>query len=189
MYSRRRLALVIVLIAVPVAAALIFFRPALPAALEQSFDGRSSAFTFDYPAGWDYTIPIPGVLVVAPEATLYQNAPGPTFTVQRANPLSVYDGSLDAALSQYLSRGPLSAERQWQVTDEARAITFLGRDARRVELYGRENDASPLSRARIVTTAAANTFVYYLVITAPDDQWADLAPTLEAVLNSVEILE
>src|SRR5262245_47630149 len=67
-----------------------------PPPLVNTFDKSPSGFTFKYPEGWEYMIPMQGVLVAGPPATLFENQPGPTLTVQRGLPISIL-GSLEGA--------------------------------------------------------------------------------------------
>lgn len=159
---------------------------ALP--LTQVFDASPQGFTMRYPADWDYSIPMQGLMLLGPQATLFQATPGPTFTVQRLGPLGTF-GSLEAALDLYLRRGPLRADRFWQQQGEVSSGAFRDRPALRVEIAGRENADSPESRGRIVATLAQNTFVYIIALTAPLTDWAAVEPTLQAMLDSLEILE
>jgi hypothetical protein len=161
--------------------------PGGAAPLTQTFD-QSSAFTLKYPDGWEYTIPIAGVFLLAPEETLYENQPGPTLTVQRTAPLSV-SGSLETALIEYLNGGPLRTPGQWRVTDPIHSIEFHGRDARMVEVEGANNSASPTMHSRIIVTASDNSFVYLFITLMPLTKIEVSLPTLDAMLASVEILE
>jgi hypothetical protein len=158
--------------------------PALP----NQFEDSPTGFTFRYPEGWSYTIPMLGLLVSAPPQTLSQEEPGPTFTVQRNAPLSVY-GSLAEALDLYLRRGPLRPDRQWRKISEIAATTFDEREALVVDLQGKENDASPELRAHVLATLADNSFVYVIVLTAPVEQWEQQEKTLWAMLESLKLLE
>src|SRR5664279_1458435 len=74
--------------------------------LTHTFDQSPSAFTMKYPDDWQYSIPQLGVFVIAPLQAVNDNEIVPTFTVQRAEPLSVV-GTLDKALERYLQNGPL----------------------------------------------------------------------------------
>lgn len=156
--------------------------------LPRTFDGSPSGFTFQYPDDWSYTIPTQGLLIAGLPQTLQDNAPGPTFTVQRTQPLSIY-GTLEEALALYLRRGPLSAGREWAQLGEVQRGPFLSRDALTVEIEGRDNPASPTQRGRVMVTTAANTFVYVFVVAAPVSVWEDFVPTFDAIIESVEILE
>jgi hypothetical protein len=161
--------------------------PGGAAPLTQTFD-QSTAFTLKYPDGWEYTIPIAGVFLLAPSETLYNNQPGPTLTVQRTAPLSV-SGTLENALIEYLNGGPLRTPGQWRVTDPIHAIEFHGRDARMVEVEGANSSASPTMHSRIIVTAADNSFVYLFISLMPLTKVDVSLPTLDAMLATVQILE
>lgn len=156
--------------------------------LPNVFDDSPSGFAFRYPQDWSYTIPTQGLLLAGLPMTLQNNAPGPTLTVQRTQPLSIY-GSLEEALALYLRRGPLREDREWEQVGEVTASEFLGRPALVVEIAGRENAASPAQQGRVLVTTAANTFVYLFVTAAPASVWDDFAPTFDAIIESVEIFE
>jgi hypothetical protein len=161
--------------------------PASDGALTQTFTSPTG-FTLRYPDNWETAIPMSGLMVAGMRATLYENQPGATFTVQRSQPFEVY-GTLDEALDQYLRRGPLRADRAWTVINEITPTTFDGHDALIVDIQGKENEASPELRAHILTTTADNTFVYLLILTAPAADWSAHEPTLRAMLDSLEIIE
>jgi hypothetical protein len=157
-------------------------------ALPNTFDDSPTGFTFRYPEDWAYVIPMQGLMVSAPPETLSQSEAGPTFTIQRTDPLSVY-GSLDEALDLYLRRGPLRPDRQWQQLGEIERSPFEGREALIVEIQGKENEVSPELRARVLATTAENSFVYIIVLTAPVEAWETQEATLFAMLQSVKLLE
>lgn len=161
-----------------------------PTALEltRSFDESPTGFSFRYPDDWRYTIPMRGLLISGLPETLNNEEAGPTFTIQRTQPLSTYP-TLQEAMDLYLRRGALSTERQWTQTSDITPITFLGREALTVDLQGRDNEASPQQNSRIIVTTSENTFVYVMVVTAPVTVWERFLPTLQAILESVEILE
>lgn len=163
-------------------------KPPTPLPLTQTFDQSPTGFTFMYPEGWDYMIPMLGVMVMGAPETLYEGVPGPTFTVHRIEPLTVL-GTLDNALQRYLESGPLRVPGQWEIVEPISSITFEGRDARVVELVGADNEANPPTHTRIVVTSADNTFVYVFITTVPVDRKAAYDPTLQAVLDTVRILE
>ena len=159
---------------------------ALP--LTRTFDKSPTGFTLDYPEDWEYVIPTLGILVLGPRETLNEGVPGPTVTVQRAEPLSVV-GNLDDALERYLSSGPLRVAGRWEITDTAKAIRFEERDARAVELEGSTSEGGAQMHMRIIVTSADNTFVYLVITMVPVDIRASYESTLEAVLATMQILE
>jgi hypothetical protein len=164
-------------------------------ALTRSNDGLSATFespnTFRvrYPAEWGTLIPYQGVWVAGPLATINEGAPGPTFTVQRLNVLAAYNDSLAEALDTYLRRGPLAPGKEWALEGSIATSTFAGRTSLVAHLSGRENAASPPSRARVTAAMAANGFVYLLVATAPQDQWTGLEARFAALEAAVTLLE
>jgi hypothetical protein len=156
--------------------------------LTQVFDDSPQGFTIRYPADWDYTIPIHGLILFGPNATLFQAKPGPTFTIQRLGPLAAF-GALEEALDLYLRRGPLREDRLWEQQGQITTTTLRNRPALRVEITGREFQDSPESRVNILATLAQNTFVYVIAMTAPLENWPAVERTLQAMLDSLEILE
>jgi hypothetical protein len=179
-------AVVVILLAV-----FLLTRPTVPNAsdlLTRTFDHSPTGFTFRYPDGWEYLIPMQGLLVLGDPATLYESVPGPTFTVQRNDPLSVY-GTLDEALDLYLRRGPMRSDRSWEMLGEINKSTFEGRDALSVDIQGKENEVSPELRAHVVVTTSQNSFVYMLILTAPAENWSAHEPILTAMLDSLKLLE
>lgn len=182
---------VVLVVVVAGAAALFLTRPNNQAnvpPLTQTFGDSPSGFTFRYPEDWRPFIPMQGLMVAGPPDTLNGATPGPSFTIQRAGPVSVYD-SLDAAFNDYLTKGALSPQRQWHKLSEITHLTLQGRDTLVVDLQGLENAASPEQRARIYATTSQNTFVYYIILSAPVATWETDEPLLTAVMNSFQILE
>lgn len=179
---------------VAVAIAVVFIRdaqtPPTPVALPltQTFDDSPTGFTLKYPEEWQYIIPAVGVMVMGPPQTLFDNEPGPSLTIQRSYPISI-SGSLEGALDSYLQAGPLSEEGLWQVTVPPHETLLDNREARTVELEG--SNAAGLARLHtsITATAADNTFVYLVVASSPADRVANFAPTLNAIMQTLEILE
>ncbi|MEO8606466.1 MAG: hypothetical protein ABI690_01175 [Chloroflexota bacterium] len=180
------------LVVVIIAVVLLLTRTGSPAAsndgLTRTFNNSPTGFTFRYPDGWQYTIPMQGLLVIGAADTMNNSTPGPTFTVQRSEPLSVY-GTLDDALELYLRRGPMRPDRSWAKLGEIAKSTFAGRDALVVDIQGKENEVSPELRAHVLITTSQNTFVYTIILTAPAADWATQEPTLTAMLNSLQMSE
>jgi hypothetical protein len=161
--------------------------PAVPAPLVNFFDESPTGFSFQYPDGWRYIIPRLNLLLLA-EDVVFVGEPGPAFTVQRSARLAE-STSLKDALDTYLRQGPLRPDREWEISEDVTTITFAGRDALTVILEGIEDPNPNLQRTRILATTAANGMVYIFNLTAPAADWLTYAPTLEAILASVDILE
>jgi hypothetical protein len=159
-----------------------------PLPLVKTFDNSPTGFSLKYPEDWEYVFPTVGILIVGPPATLYNNEPGPTFTVQRLQPLSVF-GTLDNALDQYLRNGPLRVSGRWEITQAVSPVLIEGREARIVELQGSDIEGGEPMYTRIIATSADNSFVYVFITLNPVDRQAIFASTLAAMLNTVEILE
>ena len=66
---------------------------------------------------------------------------------------------------------------------------FDGREALVADLEGRDAPDEPEYHTHIIATKAANGFVYIFTSGAPLADWGRYRPTLEAILDSVEILE
>lgn len=159
-----------------------------PPVLSKVFDKSPTGFTLRYPDGWEYIIPMVGLMTMGAPETLYQHQPGPTFTVQRTLPLSI-SGSLDEALNNYLQTGPLRVTGLWDIMGEMSRTTLEGRDARVVELVGSDQSDALRLHTRMIATTADNTFVYLFITTAPESEQAHYEPLFKAILESVEILE
>lgn len=179
---------------VAVAIAVVFVRdaqtPPTPVALPltQTFDDSPTGFTLKYPEEWQYIIPAVGVMVMGPPQTLFDNQPGPSLTIQRSYPLSI-SGSLEGALDSYLQAGPLSQEGLWQITVPIHETMLDNREARTVELKGSNAPGLAQLHTSITATAADNTFVYLVVASSPADRVANFAPTINAIMQTLEILE
>ncbi|MCC6801461.1 MAG: hypothetical protein IT319_01155 [Anaerolineae bacterium] len=185
---------IIVAAAVLLALILVIFvhdaqAPPAPAALPltRSFDDSPQGFTLMYPAEWEVQIPAQGMAIWGPPDTLYNGVPGPTFTVQRAEPLSVV-GTLDAAVERYLQSGPLRTPDRWHVI-ETTETELEGREARRIIIEGSDSDAAPEMQARVIVTTSDNTFVYFFVTAVPLDKREQYDPTFDEMLATVRILE
>ncbi len=185
--TKRTMSLLAVITGVFMLAACAPSKPtALP--LTRTFDKSPTGFEFKYPDDWDYTIPIQGVLLAGPRETLAGASPGPLFTVQRGLPISI-PGSLTAALDSYLENGPLSDPEHWRITEPARDTTFDGRPARVVDLQGQQDTDDSAIYSQIIATTSENTFVYMFILTVPVDLYDRFEPTMNAMLDSVRLLE
>lgn len=179
---------------VAVAIAIVFVRdaqaPPTPVALPltKTFDDSPTGFTLKYPEEWQYIIPAVGVMVMGPPQTLSQNEPGPSLTIQRSYPLSI-SGSLEGALDSYLQAGPLNGDGLWQITVPPYETVLDNREARTVELEGSNAPGIALLHTSITVAAADNTFIYLVVASSPAERVANFAPTLDAILQTFEILE
>ncbi len=163
--------------------------PPIPVALPltQSFND-SASITFKYPDDWSYAIPAQGLIIVAPNQTINGSEPGPTLTIQRAEPLSTV-GTLDAALDRYLQNGPLHTPGRWQVVNAAHAVQFHGQDSRLAELQGSDSASQLTQDTQIIATTSKNQFVYLLITAVPVSKQAAYDPTLAAMRDAVKILE
>lgn len=156
--------------------------------LAQTFDKSPTGFTFQYPEDWVYIIPAQGILVAGFPMTLHEGEPGPTFTAQRLNPLSVV-GSIELALDRYMRNGPLRLPERWRVVMPVYGTSLDGREAYAAELEGSDvADGEPM-HTRFIITAADNTFVYMFITAVPVTMQARYTPLLDAVLASVRLLE
>lgn len=159
-----------------------------PPVLSKVFDKSPTGFMLRYPEGWEYSIPLVGLMTMGAPETLYQHQPGPTFTVQRGLPLSI-SGTLEQALTDYLQSGPLRVAGRWAITAQISRTTVEGRDARVVELVGSDQPDALRLHTRVIATTADNTFVYLFISTSPETEQAHYEPLFKAILESVQILE
>jgi hypothetical protein len=98
-------------------------------------------------------------------------------------------GTLDSALDGYLQTGALRLPGRWQITDPISTILFEARDARMIEMMGSDFEGGAPMHTRIIATSADNTFVYMFITTVPADGRHSHEGTLQAILDSVRILE
>jgi hypothetical protein len=159
-----------------------------PAPLVNHFDESPGGFSFDYPDGWRYVIPLPGTLLAAPEDLLNDGVPGPSFTVQRGQPLTI-SGTVEGALQAYLDNGPLRTPGRWRITEPIAPATLDGRDGLTVVLNGSEANTGEPVETRITAAAADSRFVYLIVTTVPENQRAQFNATLAAMTASIKLLE
>ena len=164
--------------------------PAAPVAepLTQTFDKSPTGFTLKYPDDWTYEIPAIGTFILAPSQTLDGTEAGPTFTVQRTEPL-IELGTLDNVINRYLQNGPLHTPGNWQITKPLYTLQLDRQSTRAVELQGADVPNTPPLYTRIIAISAKNTFVYLLITTEPASKRTAYDPTLDAMLATVQILE
>lgn len=186
--KRRLPALIAVLIVVAlVVAGVIVSNQQTRSALIHTYTGSPTAFSFQYPDGWQVSIPIQNILLLADPAA-QRGEPGATFTVQRSTALAD-EGSLGAALNTYLRQGALRPDRAWQQIGEVVTTALDGREALQLDLEGGDSPSDPQFHSRVVAAQAANGLIYVFALNAPLAQWSTSAPLLEAVLASARILE
>jgi hypothetical protein len=183
-------ALVLLVILVVVAGAVFYlFQPQfVQPTIELTNDFESNGFRFSYPEDWQHQIPQTNMLFLASPEVLSRQV-GASITVQRSIRLSGEADTLEAALDFYLERGPLRADRAWAVIGDVENITFAERDALLVNLEGAEIAGTMPMHSDIYITRANNGLIYVFTVTAPQEQWQAIQPTLTAILNSVTILE
>jgi hypothetical protein len=159
-----------------------------PAPLVNHFGESPRGFSFDYPDGWTYVIPLPGTLLAAPEALLSDGQPGPSFTVQRGQPLTI-SGTVREALQAYLDNGPLRVPGRWRIVGDIVPATLDGREALSVLLNGSEANSGEPFETRITAAAADSRFVYLIITSVPESQRGQYISTLAAMTASVKLLE
>ncbi len=185
--ARKTLVLLAALVVVALAALAIVLLLRPKSALPYRYTESPAAFAFNYPEGWHYQIPQMGVLILAQPAT-FNGQPGPTLTIHRSTSLGMY-GSLEAALDEYMQRGPLRPEHGWEMVGEIEPVTFKGLEALEVEVQGSEFEGWENLHARIIATQPSSLVIYLFVLAAPVDQWEASQPVLTSVLDSVELFE
>ncbi len=161
-----------------------------PAALPlvNTYDQSPTAFSFQYPADWLYFVPEQGLLILGPP-TANQNEVVPTLTVLRSQRLSSQAANLEEAMAIYLRRGPLLPGQAWEIVADTSPTTLDGRPALMIELEGANRSGDPPQHILAVITQADNSTFYILAAGAPLAEWQTHAPTLQAILASVNILE
>lgn len=189
----RSCAVVVTIIAVFVLGGVSFF--VMPAAipvidsvsLPNTYDRSPTAFTLNYPEDWIHQIPQAGTLIVASPSTL-RGEVGPALVVRRSELLAAVD-SLDEALDDYLNNGPLRPNRNWEIVEERIPVTVGGRDALKIELAGSEVPDAPRLHTRVFVARAGNGVVYFMAFSAPEEIWQATLPTIDAITNSMVIIE
>jgi hypothetical protein len=180
--------LVILVLVLIVGLGIFFVLRLVGAEVDLSQEFESNAFSVRYPDGWTYQIPQPNIMFLAsPEVTQMQA--GATMSIQRSLRLSAEADSIASALNIYLERGPLRQDRAWTIVEEVRGTRFDGRDALFVAVEGSEDAGTLLMRSEITVTASTNGNFYIFTANAPVEQWEAVAPSFEAILESVKILE
>ncbi len=155
--------------------------------LTERFEGPAS-FSLRYPAGWMAVIPEQGIMVVAAADTL-GGQPGPALTISRSTML-MNQGDLPATLEYYLAHGPEVTNRQWTRLTDITPVAFDGgREAVAIDLQGREFEGDPELRIRLLVTRADSLAVYVFGASAPAEDWGTDGPLLQAILDSVHIVE
>lgn len=148
----------------------------------------SNSFRFAYPEAWQYRIPQPNVLLLASTSILEEQR-GTAMTIQRNLNLTYTTDTLEEALTIYLERGPLRSEDSWTITDDVTDVMFNGREALFIGLEGADVEGAEIMRAEVTITRADNGNIYIFAATTPLELWETQAATIEAILDSVEILE
>ena len=149
---------------------------------------ESNAFALHYPQDWQYQIPQVNMLFLASPEILAQEA-GATLTLQRSVALSSSTDNLSGALQNYLERGPLRADRNWELIGEIETVELDTYEAVFVVVEGSENVGTLPMRSEIYVLQADSSFYFIFTLTAPLDQWDELAPTFNAIRASVDIRE
>jgi hypothetical protein len=177
----------LIVFALVLSVVFLVYQPQFSASsLTQQFE--SNAFVFRYPEDWTYQIPQTNMLFLVSPEVLQQKA-GASMSIQRSLRLSAETNSLADALNTYLERGPLRRDRAWTLAGAIETIEFDGREALFVAVEGSENTGSLVMRSEIIITQGTNQFFYIFTVTAPLEQWEAVAPSFQAILESVRILE
>jgi hypothetical protein len=185
--QRSYLIALLILLAIIPGLMFLVYRPQVSSlALTQQFE--SNAFSFRYPGDWAYQIPQTNMLFLASPEVMQQQA-GATISIQRSLRLSAETDNLTSALNVYLERGPLRRDRAWTISGEIETIRFDGREALFVAVEGSEEAGSLTMRSEITITQGNNGFLYIFTVTAPLEQWQAIAPSFQAILATVRILE
>jgi hypothetical protein len=181
----------VILVAAVVLLLLIAYRPGQSAAtpaLSQSFN--STSLRFNYPQGWQYSIPDQNIVFLADAAVLGQQ-PGASMTIQRSLRLMTEVSTPEEALALFLQRGPMSAGRDWTLITEAEPRKVNGRAAVAAVLEGAESAGAARMHSEIIVTRVnpdSGAF-YVFALSVPLEQWPQTQPVFDAILDSVTIRE
>lgn len=149
---------------------------------------ESNAFALSYPEDWQYQIPQVNMLFLASPEILAQEA-GATITLQRSVALSSSVDTLSVALDRYLERGPLRADRHWELVGEIDTVELDSYETVLAVVEGSENVGTLPMRSEIYVLQAESGFYFIFTLTAPQDQWDTLAPVFAEIRDSVDIRE
>ncbi|MCB9459705.1 MAG: hypothetical protein H6670_08650 [Anaerolineaceae bacterium] len=155
--------------------------------LSERFE-NSASIHFSYPAGWQFVIPEQNIIFLGSPEVLNQEI-GASITIQRSLRLMTEVETLDDALTLFLERGPLADGPAWEVIEAARAIQIDGRDARITVLEGADIEGAERLRSEIAVTESDSGVYYVFAATAGIAQWPETEPIIQAILDSVDILE
>lgn len=149
---------------------------------------ESNAFALSYPHDWQYQIPQVNMLFLASPEILAREA-GATVTLQRSVALSSSADTLSAALNSYLERGPLRADRHWELVGEIETIELDTYETVLAVVEGSENVGTLPMRSEIYVLQAESSFYFIFTLTAPQEQWDALTPVFAEIRSSVDIRE
>lgn len=198
--SRSRIWPVAVLVvAIIIMGAAVFIQRSSPQVilLKNTYSESPTAFTFQYPDGWQYQIPQRNLLILAEPETFLLMANtnretdakvGPNVTIQRSETL-YFEGGLEEALDAYLRRGPMRPNRSWEIIGEKEATTLNEHEAVTVNLQGSEFPDWPKLRMRVTAALASNKVVYLLIASSALEDWEQHEPLLQGIIDSMEIIE
>ncbi|GAB5490891.1 MAG: hypothetical protein Phog2KO_11060 [Phototrophicaceae bacterium] len=148
----------------------------------------SNAFSLNYPDDWQHQIPQTNMLFLASPEILAQEA-GATVTLQRSVALSSSSESLSEALNTYLERGPLRADRAWDLVGELETLEIDSYETVLATVEGSEQADTLPMRSEIYVLQADSGFYFIFTLTAPIDQWETVSPTFSAIKDSIDIRE
>lgn len=190
---------VVLLAAVVIMGAAVFIQRSTPQVirLTNTYGESPTAFTFQYPDGWQYQIPQLNLLILAEPETFLQMANpnrdenakiGPNVTIQRSETL-FFEGGLEEALDAYLRRGPMRPNREWELLGDKTTGTLNGRESLTVELQGSEFPDLPKLRMKITAAVGSNKVVYLVVASSPLEDWEQNRALLEGIMSTMTIIE
>jgi len=149
---------------------------------------RQNGFTISAPENWQvHTNSQTGVLIAPPEGV---SAGAIAYGVIASRAESSYSASLDEA-SQQLIGSLQQSNPDLQQTGNVRSMFVNGVAARSVDLMGSspaEQDGQPLREHDwLVTVSTAGGGLLYLIFISPEKDFAQLRPTFERMLNSLQL--
>jgi hypothetical protein len=162
-------------------------RPERPSASFKEYQSKDGSFAFSYPDNWDPLVADESNMIFAPKGA-YGELNGSVMVTHGIFIGAVAPQARDLpAATEAFVRQQLSANPDFRVQENPRAVTFGGREAYATIVAGPSAVTGVTEIDVIYTTATSDGRLFYLITMAPEDEFEAYQPSFKQIIASVRL--
>ena len=162
-------------------------RPEKPAGSLKQYQSQDGSFAFSYPDNWDALVADESNMIFAPKGA-YGELNGSVMVTHGIFIGAVQPQSRDLpSATEAFVRAQLSANPDFRVQENPRAVSFGGREAYATIVAGPSAVTGVTEIDVIYTTATSDGRLFYLITMAPEDEFEAYQASFKQIIASVRL--